>query len=62
MAGRSGVGLERQGATMSDKLILFLLVAYVVIMGVCIYERNWPRALYWLGASILQISILWGMK
>jgi hypothetical protein len=46
---------------MSDKLILSLLVAYTVIMVVCIYERNWPRALYWLGAIILNMSIIWGM-
>lgn len=46
----------------SQGLIQCLLVAYFVIMIVCIFERNWPRTLYWLGAALLQISILWGMK
>ena len=47
---------------MSDKLIFCLIIAYVIIMGVCIFEKNWPRALYWFGACVLQISIIWGMK
>ena len=47
---------------MSDKLIMALLVAYVVIMVVCVFERNWPRVLYWFGACVLQVSILWGMR
>jgi len=47
---------------MSNRLITCLLFAYIVIMGVCIFEKNWARTLYWFGASLLQISILWGMK
>ena len=39
---------------MSDKLIFCLLIAYVVIAGVCVWERNWPRTLYWISA------IAWG--
>lgn len=46
----------------SQLLIKLLLVEYVFIMGVCVYEKNWARTLYWFGASLLQISILWGMK
>lgn len=46
----------------SSNLIKILLLEYIVIMAVCIYERNWAKTLYWFGASILQISILWGMK
>lgn len=47
---------------MSNWLIRLLLVEYVVIMGVCVYERNFPKALYWLSASSLQLAILWGFK
>lgn len=47
---------------MSDKLILGLLGIYLIIMVVCMFEKNYARALYWFGASILQISILWGMR
>ncbi len=46
----------------SNWLIRLLLVEYGVILVVCLWEKNLPRALYWLGASILQISILWGFK
>lgn len=46
----------------SNLLIKILLAEYVLIMGVCVLEKNWARTLYWFGASLLQISILWGMK
>jgi len=42
-------------------LIKILLIEYVVVLIVCLFERNWYRALYWLGASLIQIGIL-GMK
>jgi hypothetical protein len=47
---------------LSNTLIKCLLLEYVVILAVCIYERNYPRSLYWFGAALLQVSILWGMK
>ncbi len=47
---------------MSNLLIKLLLVEYIVIMGVCVYEKNFPKALYWLSASGLQLAILWGFK
>ena len=43
---------------LSNKLIAILLVIYVVIMGVCVAEKNWARAVYWLGASLIQVGIL----
>lgn len=46
----------------SSFLIKILLIEYVIIMAVCVYEKNWARTLYWFGASLLQISILWGMR
>ena len=27
-------------------------------MGVCVWEKNWPRAVYWLGAMLIQVGIL----
>jgi hypothetical protein len=47
---------------LSTKLIAFLMAEYIVIMAVCAYEGNWPRTLYWLGATALQASIIWGMR
>lgn len=47
---------------MSNLLIKGLLVAYIIIFGVCLVEKNWARSLYWLSACGLQVSILWGFK
>lgn len=44
---------------MSSLLIKILLIQYVVILGASLVEGNYPRALYWFGASLLQVSILW---
>lgn len=38
------------------------LVQYVICAAVCLFERNYPRALYWGAAALLTVSILWGMK
>lgn len=38
------------------------LVQYLICAGVCVYEKNFPRALYWFAAALLTISILVGMK
>ena len=43
---------------MSTWLMKGLLAEYLVILLVCLYERNWTWALYWAGAAILMISVL----
>jgi hypothetical protein len=40
-------------------LIKGLLVIYAIIMIVALFERDWKMATYWLGASILQVSVIW---
>lgn len=47
---------------LSTVLIKALLLSYIIIMIVCLYEKNLPKAMYWLGASILQISIYYGVS
>lgn len=47
---------------MSLLLMKLLCAEYAVILIVCCCEGNWKRALYWLGASILQISVIWMTK
>lgn len=42
----------------SDTLIKILLVAYVVIMGSCLYEHRWVMALYWGSACLLNFAVL----
>lgn len=44
-----------------DGLMKALLGVYLVICLVYLYERQWAKALYFLGAAILTFSILWGM-
>jgi hypothetical protein len=44
---------------MSLLLMKLLCAEYALILAVCLFEGNWKRALYWLGASILQVSIVW---
>ena len=46
---------------LSDKLLIFLLVVNLAILIVSIVERNLVKTLYWLGAILLQTSVLIGM-
>ena len=46
----------------STWLMKALLVAYGVITIACLWERDYPKALYWLSACGITTAILWGMK
>jgi len=46
----------------SDVLMKSLLIVYLIISIVCIFERNYPKALYWTSAGMITFSVLWGMK
>ena len=39
-----------------------LMGFYFVIMIVCMFEHNYPKALYWFAAGTITLSILWGMR
>lgn len=43
---------------MSTSLMGGLLVAYLVIAGVAVYEQNYARAWYWLAAAQITGSVL----
>jgi len=47
---------------MGDLLMKLLLAEYIVIALVYCWESNYPKALYWFSAGLLNISLLWGMK
>jgi len=47
---------------MSQFLIKLLVAEYIIIMITCLLEHNWWRAFYWLGACILNIGVLGGMR
>jgi hypothetical protein len=46
----------------SDNAMKILFVSYIFICALCVKEKNYPRALYWISAAFLTFSILWGMK
>ena len=39
-----------------------LIVFYLIVAAASAFESNWPRTFYWLGATIINCSILWAMK
>jgi len=41
-----------------DLLTKILIAEYAVIAGVYAYAKDWPRLIYWLGATILTVGIL----
>lgn len=46
----------------SDNIMKLLFIIYIFVSIVCVFEKNYPRALYWISAAFLTFSILWGMK
>lgn len=42
----------------SSMMMKGLLVFYVLIAGVSLYERNYPKALYWISAGMITTSVL----
>jgi len=46
----------------SDKVMVGFLIAYFLLSIVCLFEKNYPRALYWVSAGLITSSVLWGMK
>jgi hypothetical protein len=47
---------------MSNSIMAILLVEYVALIVMAGVERRWWLASYWLGASILTLGVLKGMK
>lgn len=43
---------------MSTYIMYALLVFYLAILVAALFERNYWRALYWIGAMLITISIL----
>lgn len=53
---------KKKGEMNSDLLMKCLLVFYFFISMVCLFEQNYPKALYWVSAGMITFSVLWGMK
>lgn len=43
----------------STGLMIALIVAYGAIVAASMIERNWPRALYFVGAIVISVAVLW---
>jgi len=46
----------------STWIIVVLLVFYAVLSGVSLWERNYPRALYFFAAILIQLAVVWGTQ
>ncbi len=44
---------------MSTRLMVGLIVAYSVIVLAAVHERNWSRAMYFVGAIVITTAVLW---
>lgn len=47
---------------LGDNLMKFLCLQYIIIAIVYAISRDWIKTMYWLGATILNISIIMGLK
>jgi len=44
---------------LGHSLMVFLVCFYAVVACVFVYEGNYPKALYWVGACTITYSVLW---
>lgn len=47
------------GLMVSTWMMIVLAVEYALIVLAAVYERNWSRALYFIGAILITVAILW---
>lgn len=43
----------------SATMMLLLCVWYAGIVVASLGERNWPRAMYFVGAIVISLAVLW---
>jgi len=46
----------------STLLMKLWIIAYVATAIISLYERNYPRALYYISAGSLTMAVLWGTR
>jgi drug/metabolite transporter (DMT)-like permease len=44
---------------LSTGMMILLIAIYGFITVAALFERNWPRALYFVGAIIISVAVLW---
>jgi len=44
--------------SLADKILVFFIVEYLVLIGVYIYFGEWVKVFYWIGVTILTSAVL----
>ena len=44
---------------LSDKLMILMIIEYVILMLICLFEHRWPQGVYWLGAALIVSAVKW---
>ena len=47
---------------LGDNLMKLLCVQYILITIIYAVSKDWIKSIYWFGATILNISIIVGLK
>lgn len=45
-----------------DWLLVLLITIYILMFVIYLCNKQWVKALYWLGAIFLNVAVLIGMK
>jgi len=44
---------------MGDKFLIVLIIEYACLAIAYLWQKNYPKALYFTGAIILSLGVLW---
>lgn len=44
---------------MGKNLMILLMVEYIIIAIAFLFQKDWARALYFAGAIILSLGVIW---
>lgn len=44
---------------MTDRLMWTLLCVYIAVAFSSALEKRWPLCLYWVGATLLTVGVMW---
>ena len=46
----------------SNKILYVSITFNALLIASCIYEKNYNRVIYWIGALMINLAVLNGMK
>ena len=44
---------------MGNKFVVLLICEYIIITIAYIFQKDWARVAYFIGATILSLGVLW---